>query len=224
MIHNALGFECGPRNPWVNAPFAWYVTFYVCWLPIAPIVLRLCSTKYAVVDVLVYAVVTFAWAGMTTNDNFMYPLSFAIAGVLAAKYNWLNWLGALMARCNVVVPLAILVAAIVVRDKSWGLSRGLWLMLESTLTILWIVCCLTVIKKAESRFNRVGRCLASILMFLGALSMPMWFLHGLFFTQLPLQWLLYAPRLSVLVLLWGVLLIVPPSMGVMWLQGKIWKK
>jgi hypothetical protein len=64
----------------------------------------------------------------------------------------------------------------------------------------------------------MGRHIEAALLLLGALSMPLWFLHGLFFTQLPLQWLLYLPHLSVLVLL------IPVAMGVKWLQGFVWRK
>lgn len=70
----------------------------------------------------------------------------------------------------------------------------------------------------------MGRHIEAALLLLGALSMPLWFLHGLFFTQLPLQWLLYLPHLSVLVLLWGLVLLIPVAMVVKWLQGFVWRK
>lgn len=59
-----------------------------------------------------------------------------------------------------------------------------------------------------------------ILIFIGSVSMNIWFLHGLFFTGFrDLQPLLYYPRYSVLVFLWGLFLLIPSA----WVISQIYK-
>jgi putative flippase GtrA len=36
LASNMIGLDCAPKKPWVNAPFAWYVTYYLCYLLITP--------------------------------------------------------------------------------------------------------------------------------------------------------------------------------------------
>ena len=52
------------------------------------------------------------------------------------------------------------------------------------------------------------------LLLAGANSMNIWFLHGLFFTaSRPLQPLLYLPRVPLLIVAWGLLVLLPLSMA-----------
>ena len=78
---------------------------------------------------------------------------------------------------------------------------------DGVFAFLFIYSAVVVIKKARSEiFNR-------LFIFLGAHSMNLWFLHGIFFTGggARLQAVLYFPQYAIPILIWGVIILLPVS-------------
>lgn len=61
------------------------------------------------------------------------------------------------------------------------------------------------------------------LVFLGSYSMNLWFLHSIFFTgSRPLQSILYWPQLSVAILAWGLMFLLPAAILCSNVQHHLW--
>lgn len=228
LLLNLFGINCGLVYPNINVVFAWYVSFYLLVLMVAPFFLYVIGrcTRF-VTDLAVciglYMVILFIrnylpLPFVDLNYNLPYFGSVLI-GMLAAKYNLLQKIGNKLIGGGNWVLLAILLIVVVVQ---LFLSVQLWAKFYTGLQEINVLILIAVMIMLFKRYNS-GRIL-KFLTLMGTYSLNIWFLHGIFFTESrDFQWLLYWPKYSVLVMVWAWLLLLPLSYVVTRLQQWIIK-
>ncbi len=125
--------------------------------------------------------------------------------MLVAKYDIFNKLINIIKIKNAVVPLIGAVIVIIIRHL---LRSRFCLVEDSILTIVpFIFLTVLFLRNLESSSTE------KVLMLLAANSMNLWFLHSIFFVgNKPLQWILYLPQDSFLIMIWGIIILLPISM------------
>lgn len=218
MLWNLIGMRTGQIYDYVNVAFAWYVTYYIVFVLISPILLwALSSTKWWI-DVIVTCVISWMLSvALRSYDalGFMWPLDIGVLAMLAAKYKVFKhidiyvkghlhtWLA-----CLIIGSLIILRQGLLLVENQFVLWGG---VIETLFVITLIYCVVTIFSRVKYSWITTSMAL------FGVYSMNMWFLHGIFFTgSRPLQTWLYMPKYSITVYIWGILLIFP----VAWILSK----
>lgn len=226
---NLFGINCGLSCSYINVVFAWYVTFYLLILLLSPILLYLMSRFcnfivdfiIAIVIYVVLLIVRSYFPLPFTDLNYNLPyLGSVLVGLLAAKYDlllkWkriLNWSGV----AGVVISLIIVVLLQVF------LAVNLWVKINTGLQEINVFLLIGAIVFLLNKYH--SKWLYIFLSFMGAYSLNIWFLHGMFFTESrELQWLLYWPKLSVLVMVWAMTILLSFSYYISKVQDRIIKK
>lgn len=208
---NMVGLETGPPRNWVNVPFAWYVSYYIEFVLLTPILIWGFSSNKKVLDcamaiactIIVYICRKMPYSPYDLAYN-LFPLMSTILGILIAKYNIFSILQRLVTRH---LHSALLVCAIpliiIMRYEfpklnpiggfNWSFFVEMSLSFIAALLILFSV----------ELFHRIrSRRFKEFFLLLGGLSMYLWFLHGIFFTGKNfLQSFIYSPKEPILILL-----------------------
>lgn len=207
LAYNIIGLATSPDRPYINVTFAWYVSYYLVFLLLIPIVLAGLSTKHLWTDILVLCgvAVLVEITQYTSIGYVLLPLTTGVMGAVCCKWQIFNRLSShRILQSSLFASLAIVLLAI---------SRQLLILLtnlegwfEPFITCLFVF--FTVIL-----FNKLGNgVLCRIILGIGSMSMYIWFLHGIFFTgHRVLQPLVYAPRLSILIIAFVLVMLWPVS-------------
>ncbi len=220
-----IGYATGPYEKYVNMAFAWYVTYYIFFVLLANVWLRLLSSNHKGVDLIV-VVLAMAALQMTrlipsspVDLGFLSPVATGLWGIIAAKWHLFEWMDCRMSHLSKWILAGVIPVAVIIRQGSILVSEhvpqafgavtgGVELAVVPLFIYVMVKLTMDCLK------------LKKALLFLGSVSMNIWFLHGLFFSgHRALQPLLYGPEYSVLVYLWGLLLLVPSA----WLVSKLQK-
>lgn len=220
LLNNLVGLATGPQSmfPYINVPFAWYVSFYCVLLLLSPALLCAfnlphvntfgsVSTKKALVaDMLIFAALVTLFS--IRNNAFLQPIPPSLVGLLACKYQLLERLHkAVGRRESVVLALVILTLVALMRQTLILFKMPAMGLCDGAFAFLFVYSAVIIIKKIHSVFFN------NLFIFLGAHSMNLWFLHGIFFTGggTRLQAALYFPTYAILILIWGVVILLPVS-------------
>lgn len=226
FLYNLWGLKLGPEMPYVNVCFGWYVTFYLMIVLLSPLFLKIFQKQCFIIDctLLLLLVVFFRFiANMTSvltasicNMLALYG-ECTIIGLLVNKYELFVKLDWLLGKRSICIYLFVLIfialcrQGLILANVDVIYTEGIFVFL-----FVYLICCI--------RCNLNSIIFERFCMFIGSYSMNLWFLHGIFFTaEKKLQWLLYYPRYSPLILIWGVLLLLPISMICSLLQEFSWR-
>ena len=97
FLSNMLGLETKPGNEWINVPFAWYVSFYIVFIILSPLFLKVYKDQgwksdilfTLLVVVLIYFGLSNPFEGNLKELFFnLYPFFAISCGIHAAKYNF----------------------------------------------------------------------------------------------------------------------------------------
>lgn len=219
MIKNLFGFALSVRSNDVCVSFAWYVRYYICLLALAPLLLFLFSKGIRCDSVALMLVFFFSslYGPHPLYISTLWPLFCSAMGILSAKYAVFE---RIRRGCGRTLPWWISAAGIVVVVycryellKTSFLCRG---MVDPVLVIFFIYFFIELFNGLRS----AG--LEKVVAFMGTYSMNLWFIHSIFFTgQRFLQPLLYAPRYSILVLLWGLVMCLPVAWAISKVQRRV---
>lgn len=228
LLLNLYGAGTGPQVPYVNVAFAWYVSFYVSFLLIAPYLLRL----YRLYDRWIGGVIIllgFILLPELVRASFLdkisaIPLALifgtmisAVVGLLVAKWKIFDYMRSKIGGSASIKGLFIVAGVLIVRQIGL-LTIGQTDISDAIFAMLFCFGLLLIFEKIK------GSRISTVLSFLGIYSMNLWFLHGIFFTGTrPLQYFLYLPRVSILIVIWGVMLLLPFAMVFAWIQKHVWR-
>lgn len=226
FIHNIYGVHTGPHEPYVNVAFAWYVVFYVSLLLMTPLLIRIFARTnkwwdmallscFALMPTLIE--MTFlSKINAVPFDVIFGTLVSSIVGLLVAKWKIFDCMRRMIGSHAFIKGFFIAVFVLILRQIGL-LTIGQTNISDALSAMLF---CFGLLLMFET-INRTR--IAAVLSFLGIYSMNLWFLHGIFFTgSRPLQVLLYYPRVSILILIWGLILLIPVAMLFAWIQKHTW--
>lgn len=219
-IQNLFGLSSGADRPYVNVSFAWYVSYYICLVMVSPLLLKIFS-KGIVCDVMAFIAIglllhyvkgiPMVLNSLNQLKSYIWPLLFSAVGLITAKYSLFERFKNIIGR-TLPLPVSIVGIVLVVLCRynllKFSISTGGGI--ESALVILFVYFFVELFNGIRSER------LEKIVMFVGTYSMNIWFIHSIFFTgSRPLQPLLYAPKYSILILAFALVMCVP----VAWIVG-----
>lgn len=120
---NLVGLNTGPGMTFVNIPFAWYVAYYVSFIILSPILLKLFSRSLAF-DLALYILL-----GITLQFircDFLSPLMIGIEGILFAKYSIFQRIAGKFHTFRTHILLIVIFLLIIVRQGCILLSVNLF--------------------------------------------------------------------------------------------------
>lgn len=96
MLLVLVGYATGANADYVNVAFAWYVTYYIFFMSLASVWLRLFSTGHKAVDGMVLALAAVVCCSF--EISFLSPFMVGLWGIVAAKWHLFEMLDRRMAR------------------------------------------------------------------------------------------------------------------------------
>lgn len=227
FVSNMFGNATGPGYAYVNVAFAWYVFFYIMLLLLSPVLLKIVSLSSKIGDLgwLVFSQLLYvglrvsgisAMVGSLPVDGLLGVLITSFLGVLVSKWNIFEQWRAIIKRFPKIACFVLAGTVLMIRQIVLLMDVNVGGLPEAVFAGLFIFLCLLWIRELK------GRRLKRMLTWIGVYSMNLWFLHGIFFTgSRPLQWILYYPRVSILILIWGLVLLMPVAVGCAWIQKRV---
>lgn len=226
LLQNLYGGATGPGFPYVNVAFAWYVYFYIVLLMLSPILLRLTYRLTWIQDVLLLIFLQFLHWGLQISgiDSAFHSISItlisgtliaSVFGLLVAKWDVFGRVESICRNHPTALGCCLIVSVLSIRQIFLlsGINTGLS---EALFAGTFVFASILMFKHSGTATIR------KILIWIGINSMNMWFLHSIFFTgSRPWQHILYFPHYSILILLWGIILLIPGAIGVSWIQKRI---
>lgn len=223
FIKNLFGITTGGN---IQVTYAWYVYFYIEIIILYPISHQIFLPKRSVKqDIFIFIILSLLLEGIflildpVTSFNKIplvrlsefYPT--VIIGSLAAKHNLLSK----FYNCYIYKQLYIVVVLIIIityypitKSIGFTLSFGIY-------TLLLIPALLKILDNTPKK-------LKNYIEPIGIYSMNMWFISSIFETpNNSLQWIAYLPQYTPFVLLWNILLLLPPAYLLSKLQNQILK-
>ena len=215
---NLLGLNTGPEYEYVNVAFAWYVFFYIVLLAISPLLITIFNQTNRKVDILMFMAFSFI-PELISNplwNTIASTLPAAIAGILTAKWNLFSLAGNILRNCHSLL-LCISLAIVAITRQTLILFNLTWGGNDAVFALL------TILLLAGLTSRQKVSWIKKFLVFLGSYSMNLWFLHSIFFTgSRPLQSILYWPQLSVAILAWGLMFLLPAAILCSNVQHHLW--
>lgn len=114
LFMNLIGLHTGPYESYVNVAFAWYVAYYLTFLLLTPLLLRVFS-GHPLTDMLVFVLIALVLRFCCKVD-FLSPLMIGIEGMIAAKYNLFNKINHRLSQIPIKVLIFLEVALIITRQ------------------------------------------------------------------------------------------------------------
>ncbi|MBE5816310.1 MAG: acyltransferase [Clostridiales bacterium] len=215
-ISTATGFDWAYFST-IHPVFAWYVSFYIMFLLISPLLARLCRRNFIVDSILISGIL---FGGYFILNRLIFKGSISTIQTLFSSFaTWghIGMLGYLFAKYNIYtvfhtflskhlrkgILLAASIFAIIAMVLLWNYTGIVWIYKMSGLSIftpIFIYAVLTILNSIS------WKPLEFILTRLSEESTNMWFLHGIFFTPLKTcQWIAYLPKYPIFILIWTLL-------------------
>lgn len=221
LLKNMVGLQCKPENSWINVPFAWYVAFYIQFILLCPLLLLWFNKKDWRRDLLGFIIIlglTYFLPKYPRDDIFseffqnIHPLVCVVIGLIAAKYQLFC---KLHEKALKYFPLLILIGiGFGILYLKYKLPQfnpkggGNWnyfvTISYSFLAFFFVSLSLEIINRIKTQIVK------KILVFLGTLSMYLWFLHGIFFTGSKfLQETVYVSKEPIIILITTLVITLP---------------
>ena len=203
LKHNLIGNYTNPEAPYVNVPFAWYVMYYIFLMAIAPMLIWTLKNSSAFFDTS-FAILLTLCVPMISIDPLnviMSVLPLSVIGILCCKWHIFDRLRQKW-NPSPILSIGVIIIIIACRQALIFINWGGYFEGIITTSFLFFT---IIIFKALSDTNW----LIIFFLALGKNSMNLWFLHGLFFTgSRPLQTVLYSPKYSFIILIWGIVILL----------------
>lgn len=203
--------------------FAWYVRFYLAMLVTLPVFYRM-LTKHAAVTIPVFlllpAMANYLLGTVSSSNYFIgkavyYGMEYflwitcALMGLCFARYGLFEKMGKLfsyLGKAELVVCAALMLVLIYLRAYKSD-TIGIIFSFDSIYAPVFIFLTVKLIKVVPEIFRK-------FLKLMGKHSMNIWFLHSLFFFRTSeLMKYAYAPRVSVLIVAWVIVICLVLSYG-----------
>lgn len=215
ILKNMVAYDCSLVS------FAWYVRFYIEVMLTLPVFYKLLSKRpYITIPIflLIPAVINFYLGKVPGINNLVIKLVFfsmeyllwlpcVLIGLCFAKYKLFDQLGDKFAKLKQFeLPACIVLLLAVMYLRAYKEDAiGVIFSFDTFYVPLFIFICCRILSVMPKYVN-------SALSLLGNHSMNIWFLHSMFFFRTAeLMKFAYAPRISILIILWVILLCLPIS-------------
>ncbi len=205
--------------------FAWYVRFYLALLVTLPIFYK-CLTKSAYVTIasfLIFPAAANYYLSTIASDNvfvakavyfsmeYFLWITTALMGLCFARYNLFEKIGNVFSRFSAAeIPICAVLCLILMYLRAYKEDTiGVIFSLDCFYAPFFIFFACRIISVLPQAFHK-------FLKLLGKHSMNIWFLHSLFFFRTAeLMKYAYAPRLSVLIVVWvgGICMLLSKALG-----------
>jgi len=222
FIKNLFGISTGPRL-WINVPFAWYVTYYIEFILLTPLLIRLFSGKSAWSDIWAYIIVI---AGCFVCRNIIrelpviknfqtfpyifsvvHPLMASCLGIIVAKHALIDKAHRhCLQRIPAILCIIIVLVCMYADNKLWssGVHDLVFTVLRAIIGATTSIVLISLLSRPKIHL------LEPILLIIGRLSLYIWFLHGLIFAgHTYLQPWIYAAREPILIFIVCMVTILP---------------
>lgn len=224
-IHTATGFDWS-YNTTIHPVFAWYVSFYLIFLMLNPLLVRISKWNFTVDSIIYFFGLNLIYVFLLKQPYFNIPSdvmaivnrfatwgSIGMFGYVFAKYDIFICIDRSLRKVLNDIWLIIFcctaIALIVIIRWKTGPFIKYTFSLDFIYTPILIYAIITLLNYIK--ITSVEK----ILNILQRNSTNMWFLHGIFFTpDFSLQWLAYFPKVPVLILPWTLLLTLSLSAGI----------
>lgn len=231
-VHTMTGFNWN-YNTSIHPVFAWYVSFYLLFLILHPLLIKLSKLNFWI-DNIVYAIffggiyffivyhpiVELPFDIMKVTSNFAIWGYIGMIGYLFAKHDMFSKIDNVIRKhvnptILVSVSMLSVLAIIVVRQK-----LGFYICNILAWDAIWTPILIYALINIINYINKGW--LEKVLLKLGKYSMNMWFLHGIFFSpNHNIQWVAYFPKYPILILIWTLLIMFLCTIPVSKLQDYI---
>ena len=236
FIFNLFGYDTGVFDygkGYMCVTMAWYVKFYISAMLILPIFL-IHTHKSFIVDILIavlsFRVLLFAFDYTSlvssfiinqTIDTFIEYMPVLLVGYYVAEYKIFERVNNFLSYKKIIkIFLAIFVCCLVAYARvNIVYFKGFFLdIFYAPIFIFGLIIIYNECAKI-SYFKQVEQ----LLILIGSQSLNLWFIHGLFFTpHRTLQGIAYWPKLSILILVWVFVLLLPVCVLISKSQNKVW--
>ena len=222
LLYNMVGLNTGPSFPYINVPFAWYVAYYIQFILLSPILIRIFNTtKKPFFDILILFFILITTHllcilpfGEPLSQFFSYshPLFCAGLGIIAAKYNLFTKMHNKFCKLHSSVFILITIILILLKFKFHSflilshLSTNLiyYHAFFSVLAFVLIFCLIELTNRIKSLWVQ------NSLIFIGSISIFLWFMQGIFFTgNCILQLELYQLKEPILIYFCALFILIP---------------
>lgn len=234
LLKNLVGLDSGPEYNYVNVTFSWYVTYYCALLLLARALIKIFNRKNrttgGVRSTMTYNIITdlaivflisavLKCLSNVYNIHFLSPLPASLIGLFIGKYGLFELTYAKMQKLiNIPAMLLLIVAIAVLRQglilvncPDMGIRDGIF-------SFGFIFAVIVILRRLNWNW------LDKSLIFLGYISMNLWYLHGIFFSgEKKLQWILYYPQYPIFILIWGMIMLIPIALFCSKVQNGILK-
>lgn len=222
FIKNLFGISTGPKI-WINVPFAWYVTYYIEFILLTPLLMRLFSGKSVWSDIGAYVIVI---AGCFVNFEIIRelpvikdsktlsyilwvikPLMASCLGIIVAKHALIDKAHRhCLQRIPAILCMIILLAYMYADNKLWisGVHDLVFTLLRAFIGATTTIVLISILSRPRITL------LEPVLLTIGRFSLYIWFLHGLIFAgHTYLQPWIYAAREPMLIFIVCMATILP---------------
>lgn len=223
-------------NVSIHPVFAWYVSFFLLFLLLHPVLRKLSRYNFGVDNIIFLFVFHFGYALISVQS--LIPVSWDVDAILYRFATWghIGMIGYLFAKYRVFIKIDYFLRKFL---PSWLLAVGCFIAsltivyaryksgnyfirtfsLDTVYTPLLIYAYITVLKAIHVKWLCKG------LQLLGTYSMNMWFLHGIFFSpNLTFQHLAYWGTYPIVILVWTLAVTMLCSIPISYLQRKLQKQ
>ena len=226
FVHNLFGFDT-KLGEIINVPFAWYVRYYIIFVLISPCLLFVFKSKNRWCDIGAFIGITqminlFGYIDnphITPITTALFPLVASALGILIAKYKLFEYFSLHFTSRRAPISLILMIGVLVV--IKYIIAR---LILEQNwinITLSAIIAAILILFFIEFIHKIKVKLLETILVFLGGISMNLWFLHGIFFVgKCPLQKAIYMLNEPILIFFAVLLILIP----IAWALTRSYKK
>lgn len=221
LIQQCFGIATGCDTiylDYIHPAFAWYVSFYLMYIYISPLLTKLCKWGFIenafIITIVLFGsdyllnCIAYEIVPTTVNNlitNFVIWGYIGMIGYLFAKHNIFvlvhNWLHRCFNKYIVLLLAIIVIPAMVIAWNYLGFSIVYKIPFLALYTPIFIYAILYIFRFSKCSF------LKRILVTISDEGTNMWFLHSIFFTPLrTVQWIAYLPKYPLLILAWTLFL------------------
>lgn len=237
-VSTATGFNWDYFNA-IHPVFAWYVSFYILFVVISPLLAKICKYNFFI-DLCLVTGILF---GINFYSCNMLPEEFSIIKILItafATWGHIGMIGFLFAKYNVfgfihnmlakylsnMAQFVLLIFVLVHIYCLWIFEDKRYIFESDIVKVSYFALFTPVLIYAITYILSYINCKVfnSILIALSKESINMWFLHGLFFSpKKTIQWIAYLPRHPLFILIWTLFLMYYSSVVIRRIYGYIFQ-
>lgn len=219
FIENLFGINTGPGK-WINVSHAWYVGFYVEFLLLIPLLVWMFKSSKFIVDIIAFGALYLLVFLMTHLPQetligricgVIIPLISVGIGILFAKYDVFKRLHDYILKFSPNGVLWIWIFAVVMLrylsatyEFSNAMIQFCITLINVALPSILVILCVEMIHRLRNIHIR------KTLVFIGSMSMYLWFLHGIFHTGNHfLESQLYSLKEPILIYIVALIALIP---------------